>query len=278
MLTPNELLETFNHPSTSHAAMVHAPIVLTALAAVLALASAIALAKRPSLRIAALLACVLAAGGAWGAKITGERAYDAKGDPPRVARQLAHDHEGLGEQATLIATLAGVLALGAWLPKRSLAVTGAWLAAGASGASAYWAASAAHHGGGLVYTYGVGTPKPVTQLDLTPDMEVEPGDLRLVAFEQQVRPVLSTYCYSCHGSGERPAGGLSLTTARAILAGGGSGPAVIPGDPDASLLYQSVTGSHPELSMPPGDRQPSMEEIAALREWIESGAVWAPAE
>jgi len=278
MLTPGELLDTFNHPSTAHAALVHAPIVLTALAAVLAVVSAIALGKRPALRVAALLGCLLAAGSAWGAKITGESAYDAMGDPPRVARQLAHDHEGIAEQATYLATLAAVLALGAWLPKRSLAVTGAWLAAGASGASAYWAATAAHHGGGLVYTYGVGTPKPVTQLNLTPDMETEPGDLRLVAFEQSVRPVLSTYCYGCHGSGERPAGGLSLTTARAILAGGGSGPAVIPGDPEGSLLYQSVTGSHPELSMPPGDRQPTMIEIAALREWIESGAVWAPEE
>jgi len=279
VLTPNELLETFNDPSTAHAALVHAPIVLTGVGALAALLSALAMGRKKSLRWTALLICLLAAATAWSAKLSGEQAHDAMGDPPRDARALAHDHEKLAEQTTLIATGAALLAfLPFFTKKKPVASGGAWLAALTMGTGAYWAASTGRHGGTLVYTYGVGTPKPVLQRDLTPEMDVAPGDLRLVFYKQSVLPVLSDYCFKCHGSVDRPAAGLSLTTARAILAGGESGPAIVPGSADASLLYQTITGTHPDITMPPGPNKPSAEEIDAVRQWIDSGAVWAERE
>ena len=159
--------------------------------------------------------------------------------------------------------------------KKPVVGAAAWLTALGAGAGAYWGASTGHHGGTLVYAYGVGTEKPVTQRDLTPEMDVAPGDLRLVHYHERVRPMFSRYCFSCHGSVDHPAAGLSLTTARAILAGGDSGPALVPGDADTSLLFQAISGTHPELTMPPGDRKPSVEDIEAVRRWINEGAVWS---
>src|SRR5271154_4369842 len=54
-------------------------------------------------------------------------------------------------------------------------------------------------------------------------------------FEQNVRPLLAEKCYSCHGD-KKQKGGLRLDSIEAILKGGESGPAVVPGKPDDSLL------------------------------------------
>ncbi|MFZ9914383.1 MAG: c-type cytochrome domain-containing protein, partial [Phycisphaerales bacterium] len=56
-------------------------------------------------------------------------------------------------------------------------------------------------------------------------------------FESKVRPLLIANCYGCHStSGGKSKGGLKLDTREATLKGGNSGPAVVPGDPDSSLL------------------------------------------
>lgn len=276
MLTPADVTQTMSDPSTAHAAVVHSPIVLTGVAALVALISAMLFASRRGWRWAALLACVAAAGSAWGAKITGERAHDAMGDPPITARQIANEHEELAEQMTLIVTGAAVLALGAWAPKRPLRAIGAWGAAIAAGAGAYWSVSAAHYGGQLVYDYGVGTPKPVTPFDAALPEGAPAPDPRIAFYKESVYPVLSQYCFSCHGSVESPAAGLSLTTPRALLDGGETGPAIVPGDPDASLLLQTMTGAHPTIFMPPDDDVVvTPDEIDAVRRWIADGAAWA---
>ena len=58
-------------------------------------------------------------------------------------------------------------------------------------------------------------------------------------FEQSVRPVLVENCYSCHGD-KKQKGGLRLDSLEAILHGGESGPAVVPGKPAESLLVEAV--------------------------------------
>src|SRR4051794_3335363 len=58
-------------------------------------------------------------------------------------------------------------------------------------------------------------------------------------FEKEVRPVLVARCHSCHGNGKKK-GGLSLASRAALLKGGDSGPAVVPGKPDASLLIKAI--------------------------------------
>lgn len=90
-------------------------------------------------------------------------------------------------------------------------------------------------------------------------------------FESRVRPLLAKNCFACHTSTKL--GNLSMTSGEAMRKGGNSGPAVIPGNPDESLLIQAVTHSHSRLRMPPQGRL-APEDIEVLRRWISEGAVW----
>jgi hypothetical protein len=90
-------------------------------------------------------------------------------------------------------------------------------------------------------------------------------------FEMKVRPVLAKNCFSCHTQSKM--GGLALTSREDLMIGGKSGPAVKPGDPDGSLLYQAVTHSHERLKMPPSGTL-SDGDVEILASWIKSGAVW----
>src|SRR5262249_8429885 len=76
-------------------------------------------------------------------------------------------------------------------------------------------------------------------------------------FQDQVAPVLEKRCVHCHGA-SAPKGNFALTTARAILKGGDSGPAVVPGKPEESPLLELVTGNPPE--MPQKDAPLSKQE------------------
>src|SRR5207248_8056136 len=60
-------------------------------------------------------------------------------------------------------------------------------------------------------------------------------------FNQRVLPILEKNCITCH-KGTNPAGGLTVSTLDALLAGGKHGPAIAPGDAQASLLMQYVRG------------------------------------
>ena len=90
-------------------------------------------------------------------------------------------------------------------------------------------------------------------------------------FEEQVRPVLVKRCYECH-SGRKTSGGLSLETAAGWQTGGESGPAIVPGNPDDSLLIDAI--NYRSLEMPPSDKggKLSEDEIAVLTKWIAMGA------
>src|SRR5436190_21532991 len=89
-------------------------------------------------------------------------------------------------------------------------------------------------------------------------------------FETSVRPVLAANCYDCHA--DERMGGLRLDSRDGLLTGGKSGPAIVPGDPEKSLLIAAVRQSG-TLKMPKGGRlKPA--EIDALTEWVKAGAVW----
>ena len=90
-------------------------------------------------------------------------------------------------------------------------------------------------------------------------------------FRKKVRPLLETHCYECHGYNNRK-GGLSLANRDQMLLGGESGPAIVAGKPEASLLVKAV-GYDSELQMPPSGKLSDVQ-IADLQQWIEQGAVW----
>src|SRR6266851_5092717 len=90
-------------------------------------------------------------------------------------------------------------------------------------------------------------------------------------FEARVRPVLVSNCYDCHTDTQM--GGLRLDSREALLKGGRSGPAVVPGDPEKSLLIQAVRQTSEKLKMPKGGHL-RPDEIDVLTEWVKAGAVW----
>jgi hypothetical protein len=87
-------------------------------------------------------------------------------------------------------------------------------------------------------------------------------------FEKRVRPLLVERCHKCHASKpHKQRGGLLLDSRVAILKGGDSGPAVVPGQPAQSLLIQAVRYQHAQLHMPPGGKLPP-GQVAILEEWV----------
>ncbi len=89
-------------------------------------------------------------------------------------------------------------------------------------------------------------------------------------FESNIRPLLVERCIECHGE-KKHKGGLRLDSRVAWQKGGDTGPALVPGDPEASLLMKAVRRIDKELQMPP--KHPlSAEEIASLEQWVKIGA------
>ena len=92
-------------------------------------------------------------------------------------------------------------------------------------------------------------------------------------FEEKIRPALAESCFACHT--QNKLGGLRLDSRAALLEGGKSGPAIVPGSPEASLLIQAIRHDG-DLKMPMGNKLPD-DQIAALTEWVKLGAPWPEA-
>ncbi|MEO8028938.1 MAG: c-type cytochrome domain-containing protein, partial [Bryobacteraceae bacterium] len=88
-------------------------------------------------------------------------------------------------------------------------------------------------------------------------------------FENKVRPLLATQCFACHTAAAM--GGLRMDSRDALLKGGASGPALVPGDPEKSLLIKAVRQTD-DLKMPKGGKL-AKSEIDSLVEWVRDGAV-----
>lgn len=92
-----------------------------------------------------------------------------------------------------------------------------------------------------------------------------------ITYDEHVVPVLRDKCFACHNQ-DRKSGGLRLNTFTNIMAGGASGPAVKPGDPDGSLLFKLVTHKE-EPYMPPKSPKLPAESLALIENWIRGGAL-----
>jgi hypothetical protein len=93
-----------------------------------------------------------------------------------------------------------------------------------------------------------------------------PGDSP--TFNAHVRPILKAYCLECHGEATAPKGELDLRLRRLILRGGESGPAVVAGRPDESLLVQRLQKGE----MPPRKKKVPAADIEVIRRWVAAGA------
>ena len=92
-------------------------------------------------------------------------------------------------------------------------------------------------------------------------------------FEKKVRPVLSENCYKCHSqNGDKIKGGLLLDSRTGWQKGGDTGPAIVPGDPEKSLLIKAIRYRDKDLQMPPSDRQLPANIIQDLENWVKMGA------
>ena len=95
-------------------------------------------------------------------------------------------------------------------------------------------------------------------------------------FESRIRPVLIEHCYDCHnGEAAEPGGGLLVDSREGLLRGGVSGPAIVAGRPESSLLLAALRHSEPKLAMPPPDAGDKLTDqvIADFERWIRRGAV-----
>jgi hypothetical protein len=98
-----------------------------------------------------------------------------------------------------------------------------------------------------------------------------PSGQQVEFFEKQIRPILAERCYECHSAGKKQKGGLSLDTRDAVLKGGDTGPALVAGNPDKSLLIEAVRYTNHDLQMPPKKRL-TESEVKALEDWVKMGA------
>jgi len=91
-------------------------------------------------------------------------------------------------------------------------------------------------------------------------------------YQQQVLPILTDNCYKCHShEADKIKANFVLDSREGLLEGGESGPAIVPGDPDKSLLMKAVRHDTEDLQMPP-KRKLADEQIAILSFWITMGA------
>jgi mono/diheme cytochrome c family protein len=103
--------------------------------------------------------------------------------------------------------------------------------------------------------------------------DISPEGLKF--FEAKIRPILATSCYKCHSQADgKTKGGLALDSKAGWTKGGETGPALVPGDPDQSLLIKAVRYTDEDMQMPPSQsgKQLQASQIADLEAWVKMGA------
>ena len=113
-------------------------------------------------------------------------------------------------------------------------------------------------------TFGIGMGATPTSADQAANLEF---------FESKIRPVLINHCYDCHSAESGKAkGGLQLDSRAAWQVGGESGPAILPGKPEESLVIKAISRSGIIPEMPPKSHLPK-QVIQDLKKWIADGAI-----
>ncbi|MGZ4964761.1 MAG: DUF1549 domain-containing protein, partial [Limisphaerales bacterium] len=110
---------------------------------------------------------------------------------------------------------------------------------------------------------------------LTPDQvkQLPPPATHKINFKNEVKPIFEASCVRCHGRG-RTKGGLQLDTRETLMAGGDSGPAIVPGKSEESYLIALVAGVDPDSVMPKKGTKLTTAQVGVMRAWIDQGVHW----
>jgi hypothetical protein len=115
----------------------------------------------------------------------------------------------------------------------------------------------------------------------TPTVDVSklpPAATRKVDYEKDIKPILETACFRCHGP-ESPKSRLNLTTQETALKGGRRGVDIVPKQSAQSPLVHYISGVIEELHMPPGNAKAlTPDEVGLIRAWIDQGPLWGKSE
>lgn len=97
-----------------------------------------------------------------------------------------------------------------------------------------------------------------------------------VSYQENIAPILEANCKQCHLPGQKGAekSGFLMDTYEAVMEGTKFGPVVVPGSAESSSLYRLIAGkADPSIQMPHGKQPLSKDEISAIKQWIDEGAV-----
>lgn len=108
---------------------------------------------------------------------------------------------------------------------------------------------------------------------LSQEKQIPPAATSPVNFESDIAPLFTEKCLSCHGPDKRRSG-FRIDTHELALEGGNSGPSLIPGKSAESLLVQYISGTDPDVVMPPEGDPLTPEQVGLVRAWIDAGAEW----
>ena len=104
-----------------------------------------------------------------------------------------------------------------------------------------------------------------------------PAPQTAVDFTRDIQPILQASCYECHGAKKTKAH-LRLDSAAGIAKGGETGPIIVPGKSQQSLIVRRILGLDGDDRMPKDEDPLSAEQIALIRTWIDQGAKWPATE
>jgi len=256
-----------------HPAVVHFPIALLTVAAVLEMWQIVR--RKPELSPATPACLVLGALSAIAASVFGW--FFDSGD----GRELVELHRWVGIGATAVAVLAAILVFKAATSPSMATALRLFLLIGAAlvGGTGYL-------GGELVFgqnhlfkgIFDDAKPSLPQVVSIAQGADHAPETKVPVAgkldFAKEVAPLLTDYCLQCHG-GKEVKGKFNLATKAGAMKGGREGPCIIPGQPDKSAFCSLLTDPDPETRMPPKKaKQLSKDQIDIIRKWIEQGADW----
>ena len=130
----------------------------------------------------------------------------------------------------------------------------------------------------LVVTARSNAENPAGPSEQTPSVtsQTDAPNRSSVDFVRDIQPIFAKHCHRCHGRSKHE-GGLRLDSRVGALEGGDNGRMVKPGRSDQSMLIARVISDDDSVRMPLEARPLSPKEIAALRRWIDAGAIWPEA-